>query len=76
MIWRSAAETLLVRAAAGGACRFVAELGMDTDAHVMAGAPERLVVQVIVSDDGAVTWDVVQVNKRPTRCDHINIISQ
>ena len=39
---------------------------MDTDAHTLAGAPEKLVIGVNVSAHG-VSWDVVQVNKRATR---------
>jgi hypothetical protein len=54
-------------ASAGVACTFVAELGMDAEAHELAGAPEKLVVQVNVSSSGTISWDVVQVNKRPTR---------
>jgi hypothetical protein len=51
----------------GPACTFVAELQMDHEAATIAGAPEKLIVEVNVSTSGAVTWDVVQVNKRPTR---------
>jgi hypothetical protein len=49
------------------ACTFVAELQMDHEAATIAGAPEKLIVGVAVSTSGAVTGDVVQVNKRPTR---------
>lgn len=48
------------------ACRFVLELQMDHEAHTLAGAPEKLVVGVNISNR-TIAWDVVQVNKRPTR---------
>ena len=47
-------------------CAFVVEVAMDADAHALAGAPERLVIGVNVTAS-RVSWDVVQVNKRPTR---------
>ena len=42
-----------VGGAAAVACAFVAELAMDKEAHLLAGAPERLVVAVNVSSSGA-----------------------
>lgn len=50
----------------GNSCEFVAEMSLDPEAHALAGAPERLAYTVQVSAAG-VSWDVVQLNKRPTR---------
>jgi len=47
-------------------CHFVAEMAMDAEAHALAGAPATLAYGVNVSASG-VTWDVVQLAKRPTR---------
>jgi hypothetical protein len=48
-------------------CEFVAEMAMDPEAHTLAGAPEKLAYTVTVSAAGVLGWEVVQLNKRPTR---------
>ena len=42
---------------------------MSAEAHTLAGAPQQLQVSISVGESGgsSVTWDVVQVSKRPTR---------
>lgn len=55
-------------------CQFVAELEMDVSAHTNAGAPERIVLGVNVTADH-VYWEVVQVNKRPTRLPEASFFS-
>jgi hypothetical protein len=49
-------------------CEFVVEMALDSagDAHAAAGAPARLAYRVGVSNAG-ITWEVVQVDKPPTR---------
>lgn len=53
-------------AAAGTGCEFVIEMTMDSEAHSQAGAPAKIVTAVTISEL-FVSWDMVQVNKRPTR---------
>ena len=52
----------------GGGCVVVINSTFPTEAHVAAGAPASVVTKLIVSADGTtLDWDIVQVNKRPTR---------
>ena len=64
-IWTGAGPA----ATGGGAgCVVVINSTLPTEAHVTAGAPTGVVIKLTVSVDGAtLDWDVVQVNKRPTR---------
>ena len=52
----------------GGGCVVVINSTLPSEAHTMAGAPTNVVTKLTVSADGTtLDWDVVQVNKRPTR---------
>ena len=51
-----------------GGCVVVVDSTLPTEAHAKAGAPKSVVTKLTVSANGtALCWDVVQVNKRPTR---------
>ena len=52
----------------GGGCVVVINSTFPAEAHTTAGAPAGVVTRLTVSSDGkTLDWDVVQVNKRPTR---------
>ena len=68
---RSLAPTLtglwLTRTANGG-CEIVTQATMSLEASTNAGAPKSIATKLTVSGDGrTLDWDVVQVDKRPTR---------
>eukprot|EP00040_Diaphanoeca_grandis_P003118 m.23826 g.23826 ORF g.23826 m.23826 type:complete len:790 (+) comp14371_c0_seq1:140-2509(+) len=60
--------TKLWHTATNDGCDFTVEMAMDTEVHTLAGAPERIVANVVVNaTQNTVEWDVVQVNKQATR---------
>lgn len=48
-------------------CEVVTQASMPAEARVNAGAPESVVVKLVVSGK-RLDWEVVWLNKRPTRC--------
>jgi hypothetical protein len=50
-----------------GGCTILSELVMDPTAHVAAGAPAKLIINLTVTDDSHLSWQVFQVKKRATR---------
>jgi hypothetical protein len=52
----------------GADCVILIESNLPAEAHALAGAPSEVVTKLTVSDNGTtLDWDVIQVNKRPTR---------
>lgn len=49
-------------------CVVVIQSTLPAEAHITAGAPTEVVTKLTVSGNGTtLDWDIVQVNKRPTR---------
>ena len=65
-LWHRSAYSGGSAAGPSPGCEFVVEMTVDSEAHLLAGAPEMLAYVVTASAVG-VTWDVIQMNKRPTR---------
>ena len=53
---------------ADGSYAVVTNATLSDEAHAAAGAPANVVTKLTLSADGSTfDWDVIQVNKRPTR---------
>lgn len=67
---RPAVSKIWLRQATAGdlGCEVLIESTLPIEAHTLAGAPMGVVTKLTVSENGTMLdWDVVQVNKRPTR---------
>ena len=73
-IRRNLTPTLTTLWASPDTCSFVAEATLPNDAHVLAGAPSKVVIAVSVSGT-SLSWDVVQVDKTPTRLPEASFFS-